>query len=300
MQGNSLAKRWVDNWPLGLAVAAGLACLPLVNWLGVILAVLIMLRHGGLWASLGYVVVSILAYFTLSGYSFSLVAQEWGAVLMTFGPLWAMAWVLRNVRSMSYALAGGVLVFMAMLLLMRLFQGPPSVDEWVTFFDCRLKAAGMSQEQMMEFVPGHDFRGAIQAFMIGWPLSLSLLQIGLLFAARWLQARCYYPGGFQADFHNLKQPRNLALGCAGLLLMAVFAPDNMVTLLHMGILAMVLMGVTGLGQVHGYIAEKHRSGWWLVLVYFLLALNTWGTLIALAIIGILRSTGISLYRDRKP
>jgi hypothetical protein len=290
MQGPSLAKRLADNWPVGLAVAAGLALLPLVNWLGVILALLLVLRQEGLLVSLGYVLVCVLAYFTLSSHSLSLVAQEWGAIVIIFAPLWIMAWLLRSVRSLSLALAGGMLVFMGLILLMRLFQGPPSIDQWMTFFDCRMKAAGLTQAQMNEFLPtGQGFKDAVQAFMIGWPLMISFLQMGLLFLARWIQARAYYPGGFARDFHSLKQPQSLALGAAGLLLIVAFAPDNMVTLLHLGILALVLMGITGLGTVHGYLGEKRRSKGWFVLVYGLMILNIWGALLALAALAVFDS-----------
>jgi hypothetical protein len=290
MQGSSLAKRLADNWPLGLAVAVGLAFIPLANWLGVILALLIMLRQGGLWVSLGYALVSVVAYFTLTNHSLSLLAQEWGAVIMLFAPLGVMAWLLRAFRSLSLALAGGTLIFMALILLMRLFQGPPSIEEWVAFFDCRMKASGLTPAQLSEFLPtGQGLTDVIQAFMIGWPLIINLLQMGLLFLARWLQARIYYPGGFQRDFHGLKQPQSLALGASGLLLITVFAPDNMVTLLHLGILALVLMGITGLGTVHGYLSEKRRSKGWLVFLYGLMILNVWGTLMALAVLAVLDS-----------
>jgi hypothetical protein len=290
MQGSSLAKRLADNWPLGLAVAVGLAFIPLANWLGVILALLLMLRQGGLWVSLGYALVSVIAYFTLTNHSLSLLAQEWEAIVMIFAPLGVMAWLLRGFRSLSLALAGGTILLMVLIVLVRLFQGPPSIDEWVTFFDCRMKASGLTEAQMSEFLPtGQGLKDAIQAFMIGWPLMISLLQMGLLFLTRWIQARAYYPGGFQRDFHSLKQPQSLALGAAGLLLIVTFAPDNMVTLLHLGILALVLMGITGLGTLHGYLAEKRRSKWWFVFVYGLMILNIWGALMACAILAVLDS-----------
>ncbi len=290
MQGSSLAKRLADNWHQGLAVALGLAFIPILNWLGVILAVLLVLRQGGLWVSLGFALVSCAAYFTLTSYSFTLMAQEWGAVIMLFLPLWAMASGLRELRSLGMALAAGTLSFMVLILLMRLIEGPPSIDQWVAFFDCRMQASGMTEAQMAQFLPsGEGLKDAIHAFMLTWPLIMSLLQIGLLFVARWIQARLYYPGGFQRDFHSLKQPQTLSLAAAGLLSIAMFAPETMVTLFHLAILALVLMGVTGLGVLHGYLAEKRRSTWWLVLVYGLMFLNIWGTLMALAVLSVLDS-----------
>lgn len=301
MQGSSLAKRLADNWPIGLAVATGLAFLPLANWLGVVLATLIVLRQGGVLASFGYALVSVVTYFTLTRYSLSLLTQEWGAVVVIFAPLWVMAWLLRGLRSLTLALAGGTLAFMTLILLIRLIEGPPNLDVWVAFFECRLKASGLTENQLAHIVPkGQSFRDVVQAFMIAWPLTISLLQMGLLFAARWAQAKAYYPGGFQRDFHSLKLPQPLALGGAGLLVMAAFAPESMVTLIHLGILALVLLGITGLGVFHGYVAVKRWSGWWLVLAYALglLLLGLWGALMALAALAVLDSCFNFKLRER--
>jgi hypothetical protein len=296
MQGASLFKRFVDNEPLGLAVALGLALLPIANWLGVVLALVIVLRHGGLISTLAYVLVSVAAYFTLTGYSLSLLANEWAAVVVIYLPLGVMAWVLRSVRSLSLAMAGGFLVFMILILLTRLFEGPPSLDAWVAFFNCRMKASGMTEAQLMDFLPGQDFKEAIRALMVGWPLSIGLLQVSLLMLARWIQARAYNPGGFQRDFHAIKQPKAVALVSAILLLAMTFAPASMVTVIQLGILALVLMGISGLGFVHAFLNGKRYSVPCLVLVYGLMALSTWLALMLLAMIGVFRSIGNSLSR----
>lgn len=286
MQRAFFAQRLADNWPMGLAAALALAFIPLANWLGVILALVLVLRQGGLVPSLGYGLVSLAAYFTLTGYSLSLLGQEWGAVLVMFLPLWVMAWLLRGLRSLSLAMAGGTLATMLLILLMRLIEGPPSLDAWMAFVQCRLQVAGIQDAQLAQYLPNGDLRGAVHAMMLAWPFTTGLLQLGLLFAARWVQARCYYPGGFQRDFHGLRQPRLVAFA-GGILIMAlVLAPQNMVTLIHLGILALVLMGVTGLGMVHGFIAGKRYSPWWLLLVYGALAFNTWIALFILALLAI--------------
>lgn len=290
MQAASLTKRLVDQWPLGLAVATGLALTPVVNWLGVILGLVVMLRHGGPKVGLGFVLVLGAAYLSLSHYSLELLEQEWMAALMCFAPLWVMAWVLRGTRSLSFALVGGFVLMMGLIVLLRLIFGPATLDEWVHYFDCRVQAAGMTQAQLMQLAPGVDFREMVRAFMIGWPLSLSLMQLGLLFSARWIQARLYYPGGFRADFYSLKMPRSLALGSAGLIVSAIFAPESMLTLWHLAILALVLMAVTGLGQIHAYLSASKRSVWWLVALYGLLFLNIWTGLFLLALYGTVMST----------
>lgn len=290
MQGPSLLKRLADNWPMGLGVALGLAFIPILNWLGVILAVVLVLRHGGVWVSLGYALVSLAAYFTLTSYSLTLMAQEWGAVVALFLPLWVMAWFLRGFRSLSLALSAGTLTFMILLVLMVLIQGGATIDQWVAFFDCRMKAAGLTEAQMAQFLPtGENLKEAIQAFMLTWPLLINLLQIGLLFMGRWIQSRLYYPGGFQRDFHGLKQPQSLCLASAALLSIAMFAPESMVLLFHLGVLSLVLLGITGLGTLHGYFAVKKRSAGWFVLVYGLMFLNIWGALMALAALAVLDS-----------
>lgn len=298
MPSDSLFKRFVDHEPLGIALALGLALLPIVNWVAVVLALLIVLRHGGWKGTLAYLMVSVFAYFTLTGYSLEILGKEWFAVWVIYLPLGVMAWVLRLSRSLSHSLAGGFMVFGGLILLARLFQGPPSLDEWLAFFDCRMKASGMTQAQLMEFLPGQNYQEAIRGLMIGWPLSVSLLQVGLLVMARWLQARAYNPGGFQAEFHALKQSRSVALVCSVLLLAMTFATVNWITLIQLGILAQVLMGISGLGYVHALVLGKRYGVPALGLVYVSLVMNTWLGLMFLSLVGIYRSTVIFFTKKR--
>lgn len=290
-RGAPLVERLVARWPVGMAVALGLAFIPVLNWLGLALAVLLVLRHGGGILSLGYALVAVASYFTIIGYNVNLVLSGWHTILAMYLPLLAMAWFLRASRSLSFAIMGGILVFMGLILVLWLINGPPDLNAWMAYFNCRLEAAGLTQSQLVEMVPGKGvtFEEMVKGFMLTWPLSTGLLQMGILFVARWQQARIYNPGGFARDFHGLKLPKTMAFFLAGLILVTMFAPDNMVTLLNIGMLAVLLMGVTGLGFVHGYLADKHRSRWWLVLVYLLMLFNLWVALLLLATLALLDS-----------
>lgn len=293
MQDTPLAKRLVDNWPVGVAIALVLGLLPLVNWLGVALAVLLMLRHGGILPSIGYVLIALASYFALAGYSFNLLGQEWPGILVTYAPLWVMAWLLRGVRSLSLALAGGAFSLMALIGLMWLVKGPPNLEAWMNYFQCRMEATGLTQAQLTQMLPGMSLSEVVRSFMLGWSLSLSLIQVGVLLFARWIQARYYYPGGFRLDFHALRQPKSVAVICGALLLATTFAPESMVTLVNLGMVALVLMGITGLGFVHAYVSQKGYSVWWLVFLYLFLVMSTWAGLMLLAMVALLDS-GLNL------
>lgn len=283
------AKRLVDNWPIAFVVAAVLALAPVINWLGIALAVMLVLRHGSVLITAAYFIVGFLAYYAFGGYSFALIGKDISGVLVMFVPLWVMAVLLRQWRSLSIALVAGTFTMMFLVLSFNLMNGISTFDEWLVFFDYRVEAAGVSQADVLAATSGQSFEQAARMIMLGWPFALMTMEIGVLFLARWGQARLYYPGGFRHDFHALRLPKWVALVMGALLLATSFATIDMVLLIHVGLLAMALLAIAGLGFIHWYVAFKRYNPLWLVGVYGLIIGTSMAVLPLLAVVALLDS-----------
>lgn len=283
------AKRLVDNWPIAFVVAAVLALAPVINWLGIALAVLLVLRHGSVLITAAYFIVGFLAYYAFGGYSFALIGKDISGVLVMFVPLWVMAVLLRQWRSLSIALVAGTFTMMFFVLSFDLMNGTSTFDEWLAFFDYRVEASGVSQADVLAATSGQSFEQAARMIMLGWPFALMTMEMGVLLLARWGQARLYYPGGFQRDFHALRLPKWVALVMGALLLATSFATIDMVLLVHVGLLAMALLAIAGLGFIHWYVAFKRYNLLWLVGVYGLIIGTSMAVLPLLAVVALLDS-----------
>lgn len=285
------AKRLVEQWPLGLVFATLLACLPLVNWLALAFAVLVLLRHGRASSHLIFVVTAFMLYFSNAGYTFAMLGQDWQVLFVMAVPLWVMTMVLRQTRHMSFALECGVLLLMAVIVLGFLFKGPPDLAAWLDMFRCRLQTTGMTEADMLAFATGITFEQAVTAVMLGWPLMFMMMQVATLLIGRAWQAKLYYPGGFQRDFHGLRLHKSVALVMA-LLMLASGLVDGPAasTVMQLSVLAALLLAVTGLGFVHWFAAYKKLSKLWLGALYGLMLVAFFVVVLVLALIGLLDSS----------
>jgi hypothetical protein len=118
---------------------------------------------------------------------------------------------------------------------------------------------GEAQMQALaRLAPGMMAAGSLMIFILA------------VIVGRWWQAIAFNPGGFQEDFHRLRQGRNVALLVAILVFVAAltghpvlggFAFAGAVTLLFQG-----------LAMVHGVVAAAGQNVAWLWAMYVVLAL----------------------------
>lgn len=113
-------------------------------------------------------------------------------------------------------------------------------------------------------------------------LSNGISVVMCLILARWWQAMLYNPGGFQAEFHQLRLPPLLTVGLlvVGLAISTLGADYRLWAM----IFALPLV-FAGFGLIHGLVAMKGLSNKWLGLVYicWLLLDSTKALLIVVAV-----------------
>lgn len=197
-------------------------------------------------------------------------------------PVLFAAWVLRRTGSQARAIqsagafgAGAVLAF---------FFGTDNpaeigrefVDETLAPMAERLGDGESPDPELLEawatMMPG----------MLGAALSLAVLA-GLLLG-RWWQAVLYNPGGFRAEFHELRHGLVPMLVMGAILVLASLTGQAWA--LALALIAMLLLLVQGLAVVHALVHRKSMGGLWLLPVYGLLVLLPLPAIASLAGIGI--------------
>lgn len=236
-----------------LAAAAMLGLLTPLAWTSVSVVALVALRRSvidAFWPLVGALIVALAVHWNSGDVS------QVGAVLAGL----AGALVLANSRSLAMALVTISLVaslYMALLLQWL----PERFDELAKlvapFFD-ELRQA--SPQPLMAQVEPRN----IVVEGMGLVTALSA-QVALLLA-RWVQARLYNPGGFRAEFHDLRMPRpaTMALVLAMLITQWFSAAEVLLPVLVLPLL------FAGLGLAHGLVGL--RAGKRTPLVFFYLTL----------------------------
>lgn len=232
------------------AILATFLCglIPIANLLTPALIGLISLRHGPGEA----LKVLVWAGLPLLGWA---MIGDISPLIVAIGTLF-MAWVLRSSGSWQKTLVAAILVGVAAELLLRLrpeFLAPimAQLEGMMT--------GELEGELALEDVQGFLFSlfGALHMFMA----------ICLLMLARWWQALLYNPGGFQAEFHQLRLQPRVAMILALVFLLASFG----VTALAGWVMYVIMpLFFAGLALVHGLIGLKKMSGFWLAAFYLIL------------------------------
>ena len=204
-------------------------------------------------------------------------------VLVLWLPVWGLAAVLRQTRSLAFTLqVAGLVGFVAILLVHAL--AADLAGYWLRLLEpiqTVLMQSGDVEERTLKMV----FE-ALAPWMTGaFALGLMLQTLLGLFLGRWWQGQIYNPGGFGADFRALRL--HPVSGLLGLLLVAVvgfmpgpgLAPDLLLVLTPLWLFQ-------GLAVMHGLFAERGVRPGWLVGVYALLILFMPQTLMLVACLGL--------------
>jgi len=266
-------------------VAAGFAMLalvaPPVSILSAAVVALVTLREGArpglLVAGLSSVACGALA---LVVYSNPVPVLSFVVVLWV--PVWALALLLRASRSLDLTVDGAMLVG---LLIAAAYSLQVTTAEWETLL--APVGDGLRQSGVLDEEQGRAFTTALAQWMPGLLAAGFFVQLVLaLFIARWWQAKLYNPGGFRAEFHELRLHRVAAFLALPLLAVLFLEIDGGWQLIrYLGPLLVVGYFFQGLSVAHGVVAKAkmHRS--WLYGLYGLLLLAMGYTVVALAVVG---------------
>lgn len=109
---------------------------------------------------------------------------------------------------------------------------------------------------------GQTATAGMVAYLIAFSSAMGLL------AGRWWQALLYNPGGFQAEFHNLRMPPVAALASAGAALYCLAAGAGYQTWANVFSLPLVLAGI---GLVHCWV-KQYRLGLPALVAFYIVLL----------------------------
>ena len=113
-------------------------------------------------------------------------------------------------------------------------------------------------------------------------ISAMFTPLASLLLGRWWHAAAVNPGGFRQEFHSLQFGRTAALGCVGIVVLAmVFDSPLWSGFAAVTIVAFILQG---LSVCHALIAQRGLNRGWLVGVYLLTPLS--GTMLLLGALGL--------------
>lgn len=260
-------------WQAGLVIA-GFLCLsfmmPLVGLLSSAAFGLVVLRQG-LQPALTVLALSVAAVAAFGGLVLGGVAAPLVYALLLWAPTGFTAWVLRYSRRIEWALGAvmipalaGVLAFYGLspdpagFWSERLFLVvQPLLDQAPADFDAETARAGLR-------AAAHYATGFVSA---GSALSVFMT----LMLARWWQSLLYNPGGFRAEFLELRPNPAFAyavLGCGGAML---FAPPALTEpMWNLGLVFVALYLTVGIAVMHALLSRQASRKFWLAGIYLLL------------------------------
>lgn len=219
---------------------------------------LVTLRRGGVdgshlmaWAMLLPVVMALAGPETLpmAFYTLCVLAAVMGGAL-----------VLRKENNWAQGLLG----------LIALSAAGGLIYGW-TFpeFNAALAADAEARAQAFEQAQGQATQRTpiTESLVVGLVSSLIALQALLaLVLGRWWQAMLYNPGGFRAEFQELRLGKNTALLLFGVAALCITRPNAM----FWGLLAGLPLVVVTAAVVHNRVRTRGMGAGWLVLFYLLM------------------------------
>ncbi|MGA2655525.1 MAG: hypothetical protein ABSF18_06055 [Gammaproteobacteria bacterium] len=279
-------QRIAENYYLSLPIAVGLALLPLVNWIGLVWATFATLRQNTYLGILAVGLVGFVNFYLFNNMEFSGLAGEWIGLFAFIAPLWAMAYGLRVLRSLNLSLQIGFFILAICALINYGIYGTVTYDELYQYIFQRVFNGETPTTALAQTIQSVYIEAMVTTTILAWPMMLFLLQVMLLFIARYFQSRWYNPGGFKVEFQGLRLSPYMAVFLVLSFVWAMLAPQNQVSIQIAGLVAM-LYSIAGIAFLHWYMNVKQLDTWWFVLFYVLLfVLSAWAlpllALVALA------------------
>jgi hypothetical protein len=192
-----------------------------------------------------------------------------GFLAVLWAPLWVLAMVLRLSLSLTLAVQCAALFGVVILAGLHLATDDPAAY-WARLLEPL--RAGLVEGRLVPEAASRTLVEALSKWMTGaFAASLYVQFVLGLFLGRWWQAELYYPGGFGAEFRELRLPRTLGYATLALFGLLLLQP-GVVWGYELAMLIAPLLLIQGLAVVHGVRHRLGAAGGWLIAVYVLLAL----------------------------
>ncbi len=220
-------------------------------------------------------VLVLLGAALVTGILAGLLMQQGMAVVVTslllWVPVWLVAVVLRETRSLALAMLVSSGLAMAGVLLVFTVFGDPG-QWWLEHLQALIDSVAAQQE--VDIAPLNEFAEQVAPFMTGaLAAGLSFATLTGLLLGRWWQSLLVKPGALRKEFYALRLNRLLSLFGLAIIALAALGFGVVSTLALQWVLVVtVLFLFVGLAVVHATLANLKAARGWLIAVYVLMSL----------------------------
>lgn len=240
-------------------------------------------RSGAIVVAGSTVFVAVMAWFSLGNIAPSLVFLG-----ILWLPLWGLAWVLRETRSLALAIviAGGFGV-VAVLATYALLSDVTAMWEQIllTMFEPAMEAGGPLADREAVVTVLAD----IAPVMTGVTAAGMVLNtIICLFLARGAQAMLFNPGGFRSEFHELRLGRGIAIVSMVFITISMLPLDTVSRMA--GEIVIVVLGlyvIQGMATIHAIVDKRKLHVAWLITLYLVMIVVLPQLMVLVAMLGLM-------------
>jgi hypothetical protein len=193
--------------------------------------------------------------------------------LLLWFPVWLIAVVLRETRSLAMAMLALSALAMAGILLVFLWFGDPS-QWWLERLSGLINSLADQPEIEIDTGSLHEFAEQVAPFMTGsLAAGLSFATLTCLMLGRWWQSQMVKPGALRKEFYALRLNRMLSLLAVGIFALAALKFGSVSALaLQWSLVVLVPFLFVGLAVVHATLANLKAARIWLIIIYILMSL----------------------------
>ena len=190
-------------------------------------------------------------------------------MLTAWVPIVALATLLGLRGSLTLCVQVAVLLVTAAVTLAVVSMGDPTVF-WRSVFNDQV-IPWMNDRGLPVQVSG-DALDALALQMTGFAAGFAMLvTLAHLFLARWMQSLVERPGGFGAEYHELRM--GLVVGVLAGLAFTLNAVINVAVIQNVAWVFIAAFYLQGLAVVHSMVATLDAGRVWLVVLYVFMALQ---------------------------
>jgi len=193
--------------------------------------------------------------------------------LLLWIPVWLVAVVLRETRSLAMAMLALSALAMAGILLAFVWFGDPS-QWWLERLQGLISSLAVQPELQINTDSLMEFAEQVAPFMTGsLAAGLSFAALTCLMLGRWWQSLMLKPGALRKEFYALRLNRMLSLLAVAIFAVAALALGSISALaLQWSLVVMVPFLFVGLAVVHATLANLKAGRIWLIVIYILMSL----------------------------
>ena len=193
--------------------------------------------------------------------------------LLLWFPVWLIAVVLRETRSLAMAMLALSALAMAGILLVFLWFGDPS-QWWLERLSGLINSLADQPEIEIDTGSLHEFAEQVAPFMTGsLAAGLSFAALTCLMLGRWWQSLMVKPGALRKEFYALRLNRMLSLLAVAIFAVAALKLGSVSALaLQWSLVVLAPFLFVGLAVVHATLANLKAARIWLIVIYILMSL----------------------------